>query len=120
MAKKTDNNGSKISGVDGLRGSHQIERLSGVESVEKTQKASAVSAVKRVGAAGRTGSISAITAANREAIYQMLHEEADKLFSKGSLSKDKREVVERAVKMAIDAVIVDEENNDKKDKTKEK
>ncbi|MGI6524302.1 MAG: hypothetical protein ACOX2O_03275 [Bdellovibrionota bacterium] len=111
MSKNSKDKSSKVTGIKAPRVPTAIEQLSGVSSVEKTQKTSAISAVHGLSGTSRTHSINSITAANREVLHKMVHEEADKLFGKTQTPSQKREVIEKAVKMAIDAVAIEEEND---------
>ena len=112
MNDKKNKDGMKIHGISAPRVTNSIEQLSNVSEVEKTQKASAVGAVRGVG--GVTGAVRSIDFADREAIHRMIHEEADKLFGKGRMDQAKREVIETAVKMAVDAATITEETKEKK------
>lgn len=50
-----------------------------------------------------------MTAAEREHLFSLVKEEAERLFGEDGLPKEKRETVETAVKMALDAAIPEEE-----------
>ena len=65
------------------------------------------------GAAGKAGGPSGrISAEQREQLFQMIDEEADKLFGKGGLPEEKKSSIKGAVRMVIDAGIVDEEEEE--------
>ena len=113
MPKKPDSDKTKVGGIRGTGSSERIERAGAVSEVEKAEKTGAVSGVRSVGSAGRTRAAGALTSERREVIHQMIREEADKLFGKGPLSGKSRSVIETAVKMAIDAAIVNEEADGK-------
>ena len=55
-----------------------------------------------------------MTAAERDHLFRLIHEEADKMFGEDGIPPAKRETVEGAVRMAIDGAIVDEEQEKKK------
>lgn len=80
-----------------------------VDSVKSVTKTSGVGGTRAIGAAGGR-----ISPAQREAIFEIVQEEADKLFKNGAIAPEKRKQVEDAVKMAIDAGILDEEEIEKK------
>ena len=56
----------------------------------------------------------AMSAAEREHLLRLLHEEADKMFGDSGLPQEKREKVEKAVQMAIDSSILDTDKEEKK------
>lgn len=94
-------------------------RLTG--PVESTRPISAekVGATKQVGAAKEGGRAKRarrptrpMTAAEREHLFKLIHEEADKMFGPNGLPESQRHTVESAVKMAIDASIVEDEQED--------
>ena len=114
MNDKKNKDNMKIHGISAPRVTTSIEQLSNVSEVEKTQKTSAVSAVRSVGGVSKTGSVKSLDSVDREVIHRMLHEEADKLFGKGSAGKVNREVAETAVKMALDAAMLKEGDKQKK------
>ena len=114
MSDKNNKDNMKIHGISAPRVTTSIEQLSNVSEVEKTQKTSAVSAVRGVGGASKTVSTKSIDFADREVIHRMIHEEADKLFGKGRMTSAKREVIETAVKMAVDAASLQESDKQKK------
>jgi hypothetical protein len=55
-----------------------------------------------------------MSAAERDHLLKLLHEEADKMFGADGLPKEKKEKVEKAVQMAISSGLVDEEEIKKK------
>ncbi len=59
----------------------------------------------------------AITSGDREMLYQLIHEEADKLFGDTGIAEKKRKTVEGAVKITIDASIPEDESASSKDDT---
>lgn len=117
MPKKPDSDKMKIRGVKGTETPETIQRAGAVSEVEKTQKTAPVAGVRAASALGKTRGVQALTAAQREAVFTMVHEEADRLFGKSGLSKKQRDVVEAAVKMAIDSVLLEEDDDDKKKTT---
>lgn len=108
MSTKSGGDKSKVTGVRSTVMSEGIERTGSVSEVEKAKKAAGIAGVRGLGGIGKTRATRIMTAGEREAIFTMIHEEADRLFGKGKLSNKQREVVETAVKMAVDAAIVDE------------
>lgn len=79
-----------------------------VDSVKSVSKTSGVSGATAIGSAGGK-----ISPAQREAIFGIVHEEADKLFKSGAIAPEKRKLVEDAVKMAIESGILEETEDEK-------
>ena len=50
-----------------------------------------------------------MTPQEREHLFSLINEEADKLFGPDGLPESQRETVEGAVRMAVDAAIIDED-----------
>ena len=114
MNDKKNNDNMKIHGISAPRVTTSIEQLSNVSEVEKTQKASAVGAVRGVSGVSKTASARSIDSIDRETIHRMLHEEADKLFGKGSENNVTREIAETAVRMALDSATLQTVDKQKK------
>ncbi len=55
-----------------------------------------------------------MTAAERDHLFQLVREEADKMFGQDGLPHSKRSTVEGAVRMAIDSAIIKEDETEKK------
>jgi len=51
-----------------------------------------------------------MTASEREHLFKLIHEEADKMFGANDLPESQRHTVEEAVRKTIDASIVDEDD----------
>lgn len=100
MTKKIGD--KKISGV-------KVTRETGeVESVGEVGSTSSITGVRGVGSVTSSRITSTMSAADREKLFKMIDEEAQKLFPKGSITARQRKIVQDAVKMAIDSGIVDE------------
>lgn len=83
----------------------QPVQSSGVESVQSVGKAQ-----QKEGAARIRRPTRPMTAAEREHLFQLIQEEADKMFGgPNGLPESKRKVVEGAVRMTVDAAISDDE-----------
>ena len=113
--RKTD----KIDSISPTKGTRRVEPTKGVQSVGAVRPTSGVQGGSRVGgvrSAERTER--ALSGAERERLLGMIQEEADKLFPIGALPSAQREVVKRAVMMAIDAgIIVKEKEAEEKPPT---
>ena len=85
-----------------VKPSKPVERakLGGVERVKPTEKQAGAGRVRRA--------TRRMTAAEREHLFKLIQEEADKMFGPDGLPESDRETVEEAVRMTIDASIVEE------------
>lgn len=92
----------------------KVKTPEATDEVSGTKGAEGVSGVKNVGGVGRVGAAGRVkgqratrvmTKAERDKLFGMIQEEAEQLFG----NSPQREVVEQAVKMAIDASLVDED-----------
>lgn len=97
----------KIGSVSSLSQTTKVKGAENVGGVEKVKATEAVGSIGSVGAVTGRKATRVMSAAERAQIFQMVQEEAEKLFP--GMSEDKRKVVADAVKMAIDSGIVDEE-----------
>ena len=98
-----------VDGIKGTRGSKSIERTKAVADVKGVKKVKKVSKVAAASGITKAQAASAITKANLGKIYSMIEEEASKLFSDATPESEKRLIVEEAVKMAIQAAALEEE-----------
>ncbi len=78
-------------------------KVGSVETVKETDKQSRASRAK-----ARTR---VMTAEERNKLFELVEEEAEKLFGSGGLPEKERNKVANAVKMAIDASIAEEEDS---------
>jgi len=112
MTKKIGD--KKIGGV------HGATETSAVEGTEVVGNVSGVKATTGVGGVGSAGAINkrratrTMTLAEREQLFQMINEEAEKLFGEGGMSPAQKNVVKNAVRMAVDAGIVAEDEDSEK------
>jgi uncharacterized protein (UPF0254 family) len=105
--KKVD----KVGASDATKRVKSTEAVSEVDKVKGTYAVSKVSAVSGVGAASGIGKISL---EQREKYMGMITEEAAKLTAEGVIPKSQKEVVEQAVKMFIDASLIESGDDPKK------
>lgn len=96
----------------------QVTSTEDTSAVKETGAVGGANAVGRVGGIGGVGgtqgvrkrqSTRVMSAAERQAIFDLIKQEADSMMKEGLLSKNNRAVVEDAVKMAVDLAIVDED-----------
>jgi hypothetical protein len=83
----------------------KIEGTHKVQTVQQVESTAAKTGVARARRPTRP-----MTAEEREHLFKLLNEEADKLFGKDGLPESKRAEVEGAVKMALDASVVEIED----------
>ena len=96
MAKKPgDKRVGEISGATQAKGVQSTENISGVEGVKPTGE---VGAIQGVSGSGKRRPTRTMTLAEREELFRIIGEEADKV-----LPPKQRELVKNAVKMAVDA-----------------
>lgn len=118
MGKKSDD--GKIGAIKGTGSASNVEGAESVGSVSGIKPASAVGSVKGTGAIGKRRPTRIMSAAERDNLFRMINEEADKLFADSSISEEKKQLLKSAVKMAVDSGIVTEEGKDEADGPKKK
>jgi hypothetical protein len=89
------------------------EAVSEVGEVAGIKATSAVGGTKAAGAAGRRRATRTMTLQEREHLLQMVQEEAEKMFANSALSAERKKTVADAVKMAIDAGLIQEDEKKK-------
>ena len=98
---------SATSGATRVQSTKTIEssKIGGVGQVRGTERTAP--------AGGVSPSVSGITPKQRDQLFKMVDEEADKMFGPEGLPESKKEAVKGAVKMVIDAGVVEEEGKEK-------
>ncbi len=109
MVKKIGSDGKKIGRVKEADQTKEVKTTSAVTSVTKVKGAEAVSSTGAVGAVRARRPTRTMTIEERSKLFQMIDEEADKLMNEGGIPESRREVVKNAVKIAIDAGLVEDE-----------
>ena len=98
-----------------------VQSTTETKSVEGTESVSGVGSIKPTSSVGGIGGATRVTrrratrimsSQERDQLFQMISEEADKLVSEGILPKGQKDVVSRAVRMAVDAGLVDEDDKE--------
>jgi hypothetical protein len=107
MTKKIGD--KKIGGVHGTTETSAVEGTDVVGSVGGVKAATGVGGVSGPGAVSKRRSTRTMTLAEREQLFQMINEEAEKLFGDSQMSPTQRNVVKNAVRMAVDAGIIEDE-----------
>ena len=107
MAKKPDDR--KIREVSRTDVTKQIKETTAVGEVGEVKPAGGVSEVKGLSGVRARSATRTMTAAEREALFRMINEEAEKMFGGTGMSQEKQEAVTKAVKIAIDIGAEEEE-----------
>ena len=105
MSRKKDTDG--IKGISASDATKAVKATHSVSEVEKVKGASAVKGVSSVSGVKQASNVGAIRFEQREKLFSMIAEEAEKLAAQGIIPKNQREVVEKAVQMVIDAALID-------------
>ncbi len=107
MVKKIGD--KKVGGIDPTQGADSVAKTTGVSGVDAVKPTSAVGSATNVSGVRARKATRMMSMAEREELFKMVSEEAEKLFPPGTIAKHRKEVIEGAVKMAIDASIADED-----------
>jgi|GEM_PF-4102788 len=103
----------KITEAGSVRGSVRTESITSSVAVDKADKAESVGHIirtQRASGASRVASVGTrITESNREDLIHLVDEEVEKLFPAKSTTSKRRQSIESAVKMAINASVSTEE-----------
>ncbi len=111
MSNDKDNKRGKIGGISGTGSSKGIEKASNIGHVDQVKKTDAIAGTGAIGGVSNRKPTTLMTAADRQRLFSMIDEEAEKLLGQSGLSPEHRKAVQDAVKMAVDAATVDEEEN---------
>ena len=107
MTKKPPKD-TKVGGIKSTRETHEVDPTREVGGVHGIKPTAGVSGVSRAGAVGSARRPTrTMTLAEREELFRMINEEADKMFGEAGIPEAKRELVETAVKMAVDSGLLD-------------
>ncbi len=112
MTKKKDD--KKIGAVGSSQSTKGVKSTESVSEVDKVKGASSVRGVSGVSRVGGAGALGAITLEQRDRLMSLVAEEADKLAAQGVIPKSQREIVEQAVKMVIEASLIEPPDDGKK------
>jgi hypothetical protein len=112
----------KVSGVRSTKEASQIESTGAVSGVSEVKATAGVSGVGGVGAiSGKRRATRVMSREEREQLFNMIREEADRLVEEGAIPASQRQVVKEAVLMAVDSgIILDDEAADAPKKGKPK
>jgi hypothetical protein len=104
MTKKIGD--KKVGTVQGTKQSSGVDGPDSIQNVSGIKATSSVGSIKGIGAGGKRKTTLVISPEEREKIFKMIDEEADKMFGSSATPADKREMVKNAVKMAVDTGLV--------------
>lgn len=100
----------KIGGIGSTKQTGGVQKTGGVSEVDEVKKAEAVKGASAAGGVSKRRSTRTMTPSERDALFAMIDEEAEKLFGTSELSEEHKEVARKAVKMAVDAATIDDES----------
>ncbi len=113
MGKKSDD--GKVGSVKGTSRTTSVQGADEVGSVGGIKPTAGVGGVKGAGAIGKRRPTRVMSLEERDNLFRLIDEEADKLFADSSISEEKKQVLKSAVRMAVDSGIgTEEEDADKK------
>lgn len=110
MSKKGDD--GKIGGIKGPKGTTSVESTDAVGNVGGVKATSSVGAIGRAGSIGQRRGTRTMTLQEREELFKMINEEADKMFKQSGMPPEKQRLVADAVKMAVDSGLIDDEDDE--------
>ena len=111
--KKNKIGDKKIGRVDVTKQTADIEKTGAVDQVSSVKGASSIGSVGRAGGISKRGGTRTMTLAEREQLFSIINEEADKLFSDGSPLAGQKNMLKKAVEMAVDSGLVDDDEPSK-------
>ena len=115
MGRKDDKDkDKKIDKIGASDATKRVKSTEAVSDVEKIKAASAVSKVAGVSGVGGAQAIGRISLEQRDKLMGIVTEEASKLAAQGVIPNSQREVVEQAVKMVIDAALIESSEEKKR------
>ena len=110
MTKKIgDKKVSLVQSTTETKGVESTEGVTGIGSIKPTSSVGSIGGAMRV---GRRRATRVMSAQEREQLFHMITEEADKLVSEGILPKQQKDIVSRAVKMAVDVGLVEDDKDE--------
>ena len=107
MTKKIGD--KKIDGVTSTRQAESVKEALAVSEVQNVKATSGVGTVKSTGSVRSRQSTRVMSLEEREQLFKMIGEEADTLFKGSGMSEQRKQMVQNAVKMAVDAGLLEEE-----------
>lgn len=104
----------KIGGIDSSKKTQEVQKAANVAQVQSVKATSGVSSVRGAGGIDqRRKATRVMSAQEREQLLRMVDDEAEKLFKSGVIPNANKEMITKAVKMAVDSSIVLENDVEK-------
>lgn len=110
MTKKIGD--KKISGVTSTTETSGVQGTEGVTGIGGIRATSGIGGVGAAGGIGKRRATRLMTAAERQQLFHMIDEEAEKLAKEGIIPKRQQDTVSKAVRMAIDSGVLDDEEEE--------
>lgn len=107
-------NDKKVSGVTSSSSTKGVKATESVSEVGKVKEAAAVKGVAGVAGVGKAGALGSVSFEQRAKLMSIVSEETERLIAQGVIPKSQRDVVEQAVKMVIDASLLEPTDDAKK------
>ncbi|HQH26606.1 MAG TPA: hypothetical protein PLP17_04345 [Oligoflexia bacterium] len=104
----------KIGDKPGAAGTSSIQSTRSIESTKIGEVEQVKAADSRSGVGAVRRSTRQLTPEQQQELLAMINEEADRMFDEGTLPRSKKDTVKGAVRMAIEASMVEEEETKKK------
>lgn len=114
----------KISGVRSTKQTKNVEETRGVQGSSGVQGTEGIGSVGGIKGASSVGSVAGagrvrsskgagqvITTRQKEKLFAVIREEADKLTNDGIIPRGKKQIIESAVMMALETALVDDEED---------
>lgn len=102
-----DKNDKKIGSISSSQATKGVKATESVAEVDKVKATAAITGVSGVSGIGKAAAIGAMSFEQRERLMAIVSQETEKLANQGAIPKSQRDLVEAAVKMAIDGSLVD-------------
>jgi len=107
-------NDKKIGAVGSSGLTKGVKATESLSEVDQVKEAAAVRGVSGISGIGKAGAIGALNLEQREKLMTIISEESQKLAAQGVISNRQRDLVEQAVKMAIDATLIEPQEDKKR------
>lgn len=109
-----DDDKNKVGGITSSGSTKGVKAADSVSGVDKVKETTGVKGVSGVSGVGKSGALGSISYEQRAKLMTIVTEETERLIAQGVIPKSQREVVEQAVKMVIDASLLEPSEERKK------
>lgn len=114
MVDSIDDKKKKVGDVNRTQNLSHIQKSESIREIKQTGKITGVGSVS----GGNRRPTRVMSAREREELFKMVEEEAEKIFAASGVSKEQREAIELAVKKTIDAAVIEEDGDNTDETTK--